>query len=661
MRRLRIFAFDPALASRFDYSDISKITVSVPWEKLGPGPIGEYIEVVDVDPASGMAYHPVDLDAPEVLAADGLHPSEGVPQFHQQMVYAVAMTTIDQFERALGRVALWKLQRRKLDDQGDNWEWRYIPRLRIYPHALRAENAYYSPDKCALLFGYFPVSRKDRHNTPGTLVFTCLSHDIVAHEVTHALLDGVHPRFNEPTNPDVHAFHEAFADIVALFQHFTYPGVLRAELARTRGDLAAESLLGELAQQFGRATGHGGALRGAIGAVNEATGQWEMHRPDPRALDDMTECHERGAILVAAVFRAYIRIYAARTSDLFRIATGGTGIPEDGALHPDLVNRLADEAAKAARHVLQMCIRAIDYCPPVDITFGDYLRALVTADVEYDAQDERDYRTAFIESFREWGIHPRDMRSMSVEALLWPSGSEAIPDDLHGFVREILSQADSGLADWRLDSDRALVASRTQEDARKLWDYFIGKQGFLQEAVTDVDTIKSRILKAIGLAHHTSLGDQRATVFSSNGEKPLSQTVATEVHSVRPALRRTLRGEITTDLVVEITQRRAGYFSEAEQTRRDRPDAKIARSGKPSREDYDFIFRRGCTLIIDPVRAEIRRVIRTPGDVSDNAELARVRGYLTGDAFGPGNAFDSVKERLNAREPFALLHATGEE
>ena len=103
----------------------------------------------------------------------------------------------------------------------------------------------------------FPCRARTPTTRPGNTVFTCLSHDIVAHEVTHALLDGIHPRFNEPSNPDVHAFHEAFADIVAMFQHFSYPGVLRDQIARTRGDMNSESLLGQLAQQFGRATGRG--------------------------------------------------------------------------------------------------------------------------------------------------------------------------------------------------------------------------------------------------------------------------------------------------------------------------------------------------------------------------------------------------------------------
>ena len=426
------------------------------------GPIGEYIEVIDVDPASNRAYLPVDLNDPFLLAQDGLTPSESNPQFHQQMVYAVAMTTIRQFERALGRVALWSDRRIRQPD-GDYHE-QFIRRLRIYPHALRERNAYYSPQHKALLFGYFPVTRRDADNTPGTLVFTALSHDIVAHETTHALLDGVHPRFAEPSNPDVSAFHEAFADLVALFLHFTYPRVLESQIQRTRGNLETENLLAQLAQQFGRATGRGSALRDALGSVDPATGLWQSRIPDHTALDRTFEPHERGAILVAAVFKAFLRIYRARSADLYRIATQGTGNLPEGDIHPDLTKRLAAEAAWAADRVLQMCIRAIDYCPPVDITFGDFLRGLITADLDYAPDDKSGFRVVFIESFREWGIYPDSVRSLGIDALAWPSGEDLLADDAEGIGRlagQITPEMKRFIIDaaqsWTLQSDRFAV------------------------------------------------------------------------------------------------------------------------------------------------------------------------------------------------------------
>src|SRR5262249_49221716 len=91
-----------------------------------------------------------------------------------------------------------------------------------------------------------------------------------------------------------------------------------------------------------------------------------------------------------------------------------------GSIHPDLVNRLAEEAAKTARHFLSICIRALDYCPPVDVTFGDYLRALVTADFDTVPSDTHGYRVALIESFRQWGIVLDGVRTHSEEHLRWP-------------------------------------------------------------------------------------------------------------------------------------------------------------------------------------------------------------------------------------------------
>ena len=66
-----------------------------------------------------------------------------------------------------------------------------------------------------------------------------------------------------------------------------------------------------------------------------------------------------------------------------------------------------------------MCIRALDYCPAVDITFGEYLRALITADVDLVPDDRYGYRVAFMEAFRDRGILPRDVRTVSEETLAW--------------------------------------------------------------------------------------------------------------------------------------------------------------------------------------------------------------------------------------------------
>jgi hypothetical protein len=287
------FALDPILSRRIETYGINEVITKLPWEdNLAPGPVDHYIEVVDYDPASQVFYVPIDLNDRYLIAQDGLPPSESSPQFHQQMVYAVARTTIGHFEKALGRKALWSPRLFNANGATKN---EFVEHLRIYPHALREANAYYSPVKKALLFGYFPASATDSgENLPGETVFTCLSHDIVAHETTHALLDGLHRRFNEPSNMDVLALHEAFADIVALFQHFTYPEILRHQIARTHGDLQHQNLLGELAYQFGQAVGSYGALRNALGSIDPTTKEWVPEKPDPAKLSQTTEPHARG-------------------------------------------------------------------------------------------------------------------------------------------------------------------------------------------------------------------------------------------------------------------------------------------------------------------------------------------------------------------------------
>jgi hypothetical protein len=616
-RKLRVYAFDPSLNWQIDTAVINQMTLQVPWEELRPGPVGEYLEVVDVDPASRCCYAPVDLDDRFLLAADGLEPAEGDPQFHQQMVYAVAMTTIHNFERALGRRILWSQA-----DAEQNYQ--FVPRLRIYPHAMRDSNAYYSPKKKALLFGYFPASTSDPgHNLPGGTVFTCLSHDIIAHETTHALLDGLHRRFMEPTNADTLALHEAFADIVALFQHFSFAPALRDQIRRTRGDLAGQNLLGQLAQQFGQALGNRGALRDFLGKVDLATGEWVSRKPDPADLQEAKEPHTRGAILVAAVFDAFLTIYKSRIADLLRIATAGSGVLPAGDLHPDLVDRLAREAAASAGHILNMCIRALDHCPPVDVNFGDYLRALVTADRDLVPDDDRGYRIAVIEAFRRRGIYPQGVRSLSAESLCWagPVGDEAAAlDKLMPGVKGLRRVR----PDWSLTTNRHKVWEQMQQSCREIHGWLLSPE---------IREIAARFGLALG-------PDAPRSIDRHKDGLPLF-----EVHSVRPARRLGPDGQALTDLVIEITQKRRGYLNPVWQEKVDK--------GEIDPPPHDFWLRGGCTVLVDLDRGAVRYCIGK--GILSEARLATQRAFARTSGSLQATYFGDPRRREQA-EPFAMLH-----
>jgi hypothetical protein len=107
--------------------------------------------------------------------------------------------------------------------------------------------------------------------------------------------------------------------------------------------------------------------------------------------------------------------------------------------------------------------------------------------------------------------------------------------------------------------------------------------------------------------------------------------------------------------VVEVTQRRRGYFDPAKQKRKD-----AAVKPLPPDEKGDFIYRAGCTLLLDPISMSIRRVIRSGGRIDNDTELARMRDFLINGGIQPSTAFDGPLKVLNAREPFALLHGHGE-
>jgi len=529
-RPLKIFALDPSV-SRLEGATA---LVNVPYEKLEAGPKGQVFEVSSDD--ENGAKVPLDLDDHNILIRNGLNPSTSDRHFHNQMVYAVCSIVYTAFRTALGRHITWGFNKR--DDR---------VQLLLRPHAFEGNNSHYDKSVGELCFGFFRSKAKGEF--PGT-VYACLSHDTVAHEVTHAILDGLRAHFSLPTSPDVLAFHEGFADLVAVFQHFSYEQVVRSAIRNSRGVISRAALLTDIARQLGQ-TGreYKTALRSAIDFAEPATPDKDRQseKKTPKLYDPTLEAHELGSILVIAVFEAFIAVFKRKTERLLRLATNGSGRLPPGDLPADLQAALAEQASRLASQFLTMCIRAIDYCPPVDITFGEYLRAVITADKDLVPDDPWAYREAWIDSFRRHHIYPTDVDDLSEDSLLWDPLKKTHPEIWATPINELAFRQlkFSGDPAWPADADELKRQARA-----------------LGKVVTTPE-----FMPAFGIA---AAGD------------PLlegDEVMTPKIQSIRSSRRVGPSGQIVFDVVAEVTQKRKATFPKTQEV---------------------CTFYGGSTVIIDP-------------------------------------------------------------
>jgi hypothetical protein len=454
---LTIIAQDPSVKVKRknretgeDEEVILTARVDLPAEELAPGPRGYRVQVIDYDSTAGVLYPPLEyrvlesglyndpfIDEPDATLLDD-------PFFHAQNVYAIVMRTLARFEYALGRRVSWSFDGHQ---------------LQIAPHAFTNANAFYSKRDRALLFGYFPKS-DGGDNDQQKIVFTCLSHDIVVHETTHALVDGLRERYTDPSSPEQAGFHEGFADVVALLSIFSLPKVVAAiideqfksthqsttkdpasiDIESLTIDNLRDSLPFGLGKEFGEEIYgiRGRALRRSVKDLTPSTD----YIKDP----DFAEPHKRGELLSAAVMNAFIEIWVKRLEGLgnrppkeevkkAKRASGnkpassliGTAAQETAALgrvtrrellkkgEEDLNytyrfldrRRVVEEGASIADYLLTMVIRALDYSPPSDIEFCDFLSAILTGDREVRPDDSKyQFRKHLLESFKAYGIEP---------------------------------------------------------------------------------------------------------------------------------------------------------------------------------------------------------------------------------------------------------------
>jgi len=378
-RKLTVVAQDPSVRKS---GRILKTRLTIPAESMTPGPGGARVRVIDYDTRSGTYYRPrrnrlledlyEDISDDEILSN---------PDFHAQNVYAIVSSTLARFEAALGRHVSWAFK-----DSAHQ--------VKIAPHAFQDANAFYSRDDEALAFGYF-------RGRKAPWVFTCLSFDIVAHEATHAVLDGIRPGFDRPSSPDQAAFHEAFADIIALLSVLQNPEIVdfalgpdakgsKGMLKKSQLDFEHldDALLFNLAEQMGRELDpfRNQALRKSI----------DLPYGNHFDKEEFLEPHRRGEILVAAILNAFLSVWVQRLQPVIGVQS-------------KLANRarVVEEGCKAASHLQKIAIRALDYLPPTEVTFGDFLSALITADVDVCHDDSvYNYRDRLLDAFADYHIVP---------------------------------------------------------------------------------------------------------------------------------------------------------------------------------------------------------------------------------------------------------------
>lgn len=417
-----------------------------------------------------------------------------------------------------------------------------------------------------------------------------------------------------------------------------------------------------------------------------------------KLLSETVQAHERGGVLVAAVFDAFVTIFERRTADLFQL--GGVQ-PGSKPLPDRLVARLGEEAARAASSVLQMCVRGLDYLPPVAPTFGEYLRAIITADTDLVPDDPLRYRVAFAEAFRKRGIPVPGCISYAPDALCWEPPDIPQAAAKAGFTEAELHALLESVAGKNFDPERPAglfsdALSRLQLDLR-----FGGpkREGASMSSEQDVEAGNNlreksmRIVRSNQKILHDWFARPSEHALDSRedrlwelalgirmlpllkmGETPLSikstqrkpcemprswpdrhifnpenihAFPSFEVHSVRVARRNGPGGHDVAQLVAQVTQRRHGYFDEEEQKQADR--------GELPDQQGDFWFRGGATIIVDLHNGQLQHVIRKR--IDDDERLDRQRGFLLGDELALAMVTDDQNDAAGVmREPFAFLH-----
>jgi len=346
------------------------------------GPANARVAVVDRNPASGQVRSGatfVPRGVGKTVSCYDLGKRELGPEtkpeefefdgFFQVSPFATVLKTLDFFEdpQLLGRKLSWAFP---------------SPQLVIVPRAGVTANAFYERGTNSLEFYY-------QEAAAGHTVYTALSHDIVVHEATHAILDGLAPDLLDAILPQSLALHEAIADLSAISQTLLNEMVVWSIENLSPAAVEPREALSRVAEEFGSARqGESGnflrRLKNARTLDPNDNSRDEFgapNRPDP------TDLHALSQVLSGAVYS----VFEKRLAATHRKERDGLPASLDELLLP------------AARRVARITFRALDYLPPGEASFADYGRAFLAAAAATYSRPEQE-QTWLREEFVRRGI-----------------------------------------------------------------------------------------------------------------------------------------------------------------------------------------------------------------------------------------------------------------
>lgn len=340
------------------------------WEpSLGDGPTSSRLAVVDYDGDTGALQPPARWSPKSFtfLTDDGkpVNEAKDSRQFAQVNAWATVQRVLEYYEdpRLLGRPIPWGFE-------GN--------RLMIVPQAGLRENAFYDRSSKSLQLYYYSGSQK--------LCYNCLSHDVVAHETGHALLDGIRPLFLENSSWETTAFHEFTGDITAILlalRNNDVRGYLKKKLGT---DLGQAAFLAGVAEEFGTYVNGRPFLRTALNSMTFAEAQQKRG------------AHDSSQMLTGAMFDILMEIARQYLS------------PERQAEREEQATP-GNALWWAVERMGRLALQPFDLLPPADVRFLDYARAVLRVDELNDPEDPHGYRKLIRRVFHQRGLCPHPAES----------------------------------------------------------------------------------------------------------------------------------------------------------------------------------------------------------------------------------------------------------